>query len=97
MILALLILATVAGPAAAQGRGGGARAGGPPPTARAQAPKDFTGYWVAVVTEHWHLRMEMPPKNDFSDAGRQNRRPQGFCRDRRRGEERAGRWTRRCA
>ena len=45
----------------AQGRGGGAQ-----PTARAFAPKDFTGYWVAVVTEHWHLRMLMPPKGDFS-------------------------------
>ena len=66
MMFALLIAAAVAGPASAQGRAGGARAGGPPPTARAQAPKDFTGYWVAVVTEHWHLRMEMPPKNDFS-------------------------------
>ena len=67
-ILALLIAAAVAGTAAAQGRGGG-RAGGAgaaPPTARASAPKDFTGYFVAVVTEHWHLRMEMPPKNDFS-------------------------------
>ena len=64
--VAFLIAAVVAGPASAQGRGGGARAGGPPPTARAQAPKDFTGYWVAVVAEHWHLRMEMPPKNDFS-------------------------------
>src|SRR5438132_4557080 len=66
VILGLLIAAAIAGTAAAQGRGGAARAGGPPPAARAQAPKDFTGYWVAVVTEHWHLRMEMPPKNDFS-------------------------------
>jgi len=65
--IALLIVAAVAGSASAQGRGGGGRgAGAPPPTARASAPKDFTGYWVAVVTEHWHLRMEMPPKNDFS-------------------------------
>jgi len=46
----------------AQGRGPGAQAA----TARASAPKDFTGYWVAVVTEHWHLRMLMPPKGDFS-------------------------------
>jgi len=48
----------------AQARGG--RDGGPPATARATAPKNFTGYWVAVVTEHWHLRMQMPPKGDFS-------------------------------
>src|SRR5258705_6349711 len=66
MMVALLASGFAVGSATAQGRGGGARAGGPPPTARAQAPKDFTGYWVAVVTEHWHLRMEMPPKNDFS-------------------------------
>src|SRR5882672_5018426 len=67
-VVLLLVAFAVAGTAHAQGqgRGGGARAGGAPPTARAQAPKDFAGYWVAVVTEHWHLRMEMPPKNDFS-------------------------------
>ncbi|MBI4887401.1 MAG: hypothetical protein HY824_09925 [Acidobacteria bacterium] len=34
--------------------------------ARAAAPRDFTGYWVSVVTEHWHLRMLMPPKGDYS-------------------------------
>jgi hypothetical protein len=61
--LALLVGLTIAGDAYGQARG---RAGGPPATARAAAPKDFTGYWVAVVTEHWHLRMEMPPKGDFS-------------------------------
>lgn len=44
------------------GRGGAA----PAATARASAPKDFTGYWVSAVTEHWHLRMLMPPKGDFS-------------------------------
>jgi hypothetical protein len=63
--LALLVGLTAPHDAGAQGRGGG-RAGGPPATGRAAAPKDLTGYWVAVVTEHWHLRMEMPPKGDFS-------------------------------
>lgn len=48
-----------------QGRGRGAPAG-PPPTARSTAPKDFTGYWVSIVTEHWHLRMLVPPKGDYS-------------------------------
>ncbi len=68
LAIALLVCVAASGVAYAQGRGGagGGRAGGPPPTARAAAPKDLTGYWVAVVTEHWHLRMEMPPKNDFS-------------------------------
>ena len=51
------------GPAPGQGRG---RAAGPPATARASAPKDFTGYWVSIVTEHWHLRMLIPPKGDYS-------------------------------
>jgi hypothetical protein len=60
----LIVLVASAGAAEAQGRGG--RAGGPPPTARAAAPRDFTGYWVSVVTEHWHLRMRMPPKGDYS-------------------------------
>ncbi len=64
---ALALLVGLAAPhdAVAQARGGG-RAGGAPATGRAAAPKDLTGYWVAVVTEHWHLRMEMPPKGDFS-------------------------------
>ena len=47
--------------AAAQGRGTAAL-----PSARAAAPRDFTGYWVAVVTEHWHLRMMMPPKGEYT-------------------------------
>jgi hypothetical protein len=48
----------------------------PPPTGAAQdiAPFDVTGYWVAIVTEDWRLRMTTPPKDDFSgvplnDAG----------------------------
>lgn len=47
--------------AAAQGRAGGAGA-----TARATTPRDYTGYWVSVVTEHWHLRMMLPPKRDYT-------------------------------
>ncbi len=37
-----------------------------PPTARAVAPTDFTGYWVAVVTEDYRWRMMTPPKGDVS-------------------------------
>jgi len=62
ILLSLLIAPALVTTPVAQGRGGA----GTPATARASAPKDFTGYWVAVVTEHWHLRMLMPPKNDFS-------------------------------
>lgn len=65
-LLVLLAAASAQAQAPAQGRGGrGAGPAGPPPTARATAPKDFTGYWVAVVTEHWHLRMTMPPKGNY--------------------------------
>ena len=40
----------------AQGRSGRGRGGrgGPPPTAKASAPIDLTGYWTAVITEDWH-------------------------------------------
>ncbi len=50
---------------AAQGRGRAAGAA-PAATARASAPKDFTGDWVSVVTEHWHLRMTVPPKGEYA-------------------------------
>ena len=49
----------------AQGRGG---RGGPPPTARAVAPIDLTGYWTAVITEDWHVRMLTAPKGDFGSG-----------------------------
>ena len=45
----------------AQGR----RGGGPPATARAAAPVDLTGYWVAFISEEWRYRMVMPPKGDY--------------------------------
>src|SRR6266850_2329500 len=62
---ALLALLALASPGAfAQGRGGGA--GAPQQTGRAGAIKDVTGYWVSVVAEHWHLRMLVPPKGDFT-------------------------------
>lgn len=38
---------------------------GPPPAARAGAPVDLTGTWVALVTEDWRYRMAMPPKGDY--------------------------------
>lgn len=34
-------------------------------TPREAAPKDFTGYWVSVVTELWRYRMLVPDKNDY--------------------------------
>jgi hypothetical protein len=65
-LAALAVLVGLVAPRGTHAQARGGRDGGPPATARAAAPKDLTGYWVAVVTEHWHLRMEMPPKGDFS-------------------------------
>jgi hypothetical protein len=61
MPVLVLVIGFAALDAEAQGRTGGAQT-----TARAAAPKDFTGYWVAVVSEQWHLRMLMPPKGEYS-------------------------------
>lgn len=36
-----------------------------PKSPKAAAPKDFTGYWVSVVTELWRYRMIVPDKNDY--------------------------------
>jgi hypothetical protein len=43
---------------------------GQQPTAspRAMAPKDFTGYWVSVVTEDWRWRMVRPAKGDYDSV-----------------------------
>jgi len=51
--------------AIAQGRPNGAAAS--EATGRLGVPvsQDPSGYWVAVVTEQWHLRMSMPPPGDF--------------------------------
>jgi hypothetical protein len=45
-------------PAAGQDRSGAA-------TAKASAPIDITGYWVALVTEDWRFRMITPRKGDY--------------------------------
>jgi hypothetical protein len=64
MRLALLAFAVAAAvlPASIHAQG---RAGGPPPSARASAPIDLTGYWVAVVNEDWRYRMVTPPKGEY--------------------------------
>ena len=36
-----------------------------PAGARASAPIDLTGYWVAVITEDWRWRMVTPAKGDY--------------------------------
>src|SRR5213592_2983338 len=66
LVLPVLLTLTVAGSAAAQGRGGGQGGGAAQQTGRAGAIRDVTGYWVSVIAEHWHLRMLVPPKGDFT-------------------------------
>jgi len=44
----------------AQGRGGAA-----PAAAKAAAPVDLTGYWVAFISEDWRYRMVTPQKGDY--------------------------------
>src|SRR6266850_4443378 len=62
----IAVVALLASGVAAQQRGRGQ--GGPPPTAKAQAPVDLTGYWVSVVTEDWRWRMVTPPKGDYTSV-----------------------------
>jgi hypothetical protein len=58
LVFAVLVLAT--------GASAFAQNAPSPSTARAIAPTNFTGYWVAVVTEDWRWRMMTPPKGDVS-------------------------------
>ena len=46
--------------------GGGQGRGGPPPTAKAQAPIDLTGSWMALVNEDWKYRMVTPLPGDYN-------------------------------
>jgi hypothetical protein len=57
---AALLAFSHAGVVLAQGGRGGR--GGPPPTPKAAAPEDLTGYWAAVVVEDWRYRMLPPQK-----------------------------------
>ena len=36
-----------------------------PASAKGSSPADFTGYWVAFVTEDWRFRMVTPRKGDY--------------------------------
>src|SRR5262245_48997038 len=67
VLSAALSLATVV--ATAQGRGGQPQQPPlPPPTPRAAAPIDITGYWVSIVNEDWRWRMVTPPKGDYASV-----------------------------
>ena len=63
-VLSALLLFALPIYAQAQGGRGGGR-GGPPPTPKAAAPIDLTGYWVSIVTEDWRYRMMTPAKGDY--------------------------------
>jgi hypothetical protein len=64
-VLALAMSGATASVGAQGGRGGG---GGGQQSARAAAPIDMTGYWVAIVTEDWRFRMVTPPKGDYNSV-----------------------------
>ena len=38
----------------------------PPPTGKAAAPFDPTGYWVSLITNNWRFRMVPPAKGDYA-------------------------------
>jgi hypothetical protein len=64
-VLVLVASALASGPLLAQR---GQRGQQPPQSPRAIAPKDFTGYWVSIVTEDWRWRMVTPAKGDVDSV-----------------------------
>ena len=65
VLVALVLAAALPAQPPPGGRGGRGGRGGPPPSPKAAAPFDITGYWVSVVTEDWRYRMVTPPKGAF--------------------------------
>ena len=61
--MALMASAVLFLPAGLRAQRGGR--GGPPPTPRAAAAVDLTGYWVSVITEDWKFRMVTPKKGVY--------------------------------
>ena len=61
--MALLAGAVLLLPVGVRAQRGGR--GGPPPTPRAAAAADLTGYWVSVITEDWKFRMVTPKKGVY--------------------------------
>jgi len=59
--LSVIVAFVLVTPVAGQRRGGGPFT---PPTPRAAAPIDLTGYWVSIVNEDWRYRMSTPAKGD---------------------------------
>jgi hypothetical protein len=67
-LAAMALLASAVLLAQGGGRGRGGAPAGPPPTPKASAPVDLTGYWVSLVTEDWRFRMVTPPKGDYASV-----------------------------
>ena len=65
--LVLIVMSATAPDTSAQ-RGRGAGPGQPTQSARAAAPVDLTGYWVAIVNEDWRWRMVTPPAKDYASV-----------------------------
>jgi hypothetical protein len=63
LLLSIILAFSCITPVAAQARGGS-----PPGTAKATAPIDLIGYWTAVITEDWHVRMLTGAKGDFGSG-----------------------------
>jgi hypothetical protein len=66
--LAALALSSIAIPTSLHAQGRGRGPAGPPPTAKAAAPFDPSGYWTSIITEDWHVRMLVAPKGDFGSG-----------------------------
>jgi hypothetical protein len=64
MTYVLLTMLLMSAPLFAQRGGGQGRQGAAPPSARAAAPVDLTGYWITIVTEDWRYRMVTPARGD---------------------------------
>ena len=60
--LSSMPIAAQQGRQGAPGPGGRGGPAGPPPSGRAQAPFDLSGYWVSLVTDDWRYRMLTPPR-----------------------------------
>jgi len=61
LAIAIAVISLLPVSAGAQPRGARASTG----SARAEAPIDLTGQWVAIISEDWRWRMITPPKGDI--------------------------------
>lgn len=65
-VVALLVaIALLAMHSEGRGQGRGNQQPSAPPSARAAAPFDPTGYWSSLITQNWRLRMVPPGKGDY--------------------------------